>query len=324
VDTGDIVLNPAGRYTFVNYAFEAGAGTEVMLGVSGTNKAFMFDGSTYTEISVEGESAFPQFVAVSNNYTFLAFESGLVYWSAVGDPEDFTVAGGAGAIGVGAAPTGLHAMKGGTLMIRSRGKISLLYGNDPADWVARDLRTNEDDIGGEAFSAVNYGAWYFLDERGIMELNATDQFGDFASNMISRRVTRYLSSKTRLVRGAVVTKDKRQVRWLFSTALGDRTDVLTLSFSDRPEAFTTQVYPFGTYCTTHGNYGAPGSQVDAMFVGANDGFVYRLDQGVSFDGAEIESYLRLPYWSLNSPNQRKHIKRVLFNTSALGDRKSVV
>lgn len=319
VDLGAVTLNPAGRYSFVNYAFESGAGSEVMLGVSGTNKAFVFDGTTYTEIDVEGETAFPQFIAVVNNYTFLAFESGAVYWSGVGDPEEFTIVGGAGAIGIGAAPVGLHAMKGGTLMIRTRTRLMLLYGNGPTDWAARDLRTNEDSIGGEAYSAVNYGAWYFLDERGVMELSATDQYGDFASNMVSRKVTRYLAAKTRQVKGAVISKTKRQIRWLFSADGAERTDVLTLSFSDRPEAFTTQVYPFGTYCATHGDYGAQGSQVDAMFIGANNGFVYRVDQGESFDGADIESYLRLPYWSLKSPNQRKHIKRVLFNVSALGE-----
>lgn len=313
-------LNAGGRYEIINYNFEGASTGEVMLGVSGTNKGFVYDGTTYTEIDIEGDTNFPIHIAAMNNYTFLGMESGNLYWSALLDPTDFTSASGAGYLGVGAAIKGLHEATGGTLIIRMKGRISVLTGNSPTSWAARSLRTNDESIGGEAYSAVQYGNWYYLDERGIMELGATQNYGDFASNLISLSITKWLASRTKTVTGTIVNKSKRQIRWLFNNpAGGNVTEVLTLRFgAEGPSGFTTQKYNHGVSCTTYGILGVA-TEENAMFFGTQDGYVMRMDMGNSFDGDEIESFLQFPYWHLDTPQTKKHFKRVIFTTEANGE-----
>lgn len=312
-------LNAGGRYEIITYNFEGASSSAIMLGVSGTNKAFTYDGVTYTEIDIEGDTNFPIHIVAMNNYLFLGMESGNLYWSVVGDPTDFTSLNGAGYLGVGGPIKGLHEATGGTLIIRMEGRISVLTGNSPTSWAARSLRTNDESIGGEAYSAVQYGNWYYLDERGVMELGATESYGDFASNLVSMSVTRWLSGRTKAVRGVLVSKEKRQIRWLFNNPAGsDTTEVLTMRFGrEGPEGFTTQKYLHGVNCTCFGVLGVA-TEENAMFFGTNDGFVMRLDKGSSFDGEDIESFIQLPYWHLDTPQMRKHFKRIIFTTEANG------
>lgn len=313
-------LNAAGRYEFVVYNFEGGSGAEVLLGVSGTNKAFQYDGTTYTEIDIEGDANFPTHISAMNNYCFLGQTSGNLYWSAVGDPTDFTIAGGAGFIGVGATIRGLHEATGGSLVVRMDGRVSVLTGNSPTNWANRELTTNDESVGGEPYSAVQYGNWYYLDERGIMEFGTTDQFGDFASNLISLDITEWLASRTKTVVGTVINKSKRQIRWFFNNPSGsDNTDILTMRFGPQGlSGFTTQKYPVGANAVCYGNLGLA-SPVESMFIGANDGFVYQLDKGTSFDGEDIESYLQFPFWHLGTPQLRKNFKRIVFTTEINGE-----
>jgi hypothetical protein len=57
---------------------------------------------------------------------------------------------------------------------------------------------------------------------------------------------------------------------------------------------------------------------ERLFIGCDDGFVYELNKGTSFDGAPIEHYLRLPFNHFGSPRQRKRIHRVLVDLEASG------
>ena len=57
---------------------------------------------------------------------------------------------------------------------------------------------------------------------------------------------------------------------------------------------------------------------ERMFIGCDDGFVYELNKGTSFDGAPIEHYLRLPFNHFGSPQQRKRIHKVVIDLEAAG------
>ena len=49
---------------------------------------------------------------------------------------------------------------------------------------------------------------------------------------------------------------------------------------------------------------------EEIFFGSDDGYVYQLDSGTSFDGEEVEAYFRVPFNHLKSPRNYKRFRRV--------------
>jgi len=58
---------------------------------------------------------------------------------------------------------------------------------------------------------------------------------------------------------------------------------------------------------------------DRLFVGAEDGFVYELNRGTSFDGAEINSYIRLPFTAAGSPSQHTRWTKATYEINTPDD-----
>jgi hypothetical protein len=69
--------------------------------------------------------------------------------------------------------------------------------------------------------------------------------------------------------------------------------------------------PIDVYCATAGEI--ENGQGDRLFVGsATDGFVYELNRGTSFDGANIKTFIRLPFSAAGSPAQETRWTKVTF------------
>lgn len=306
-----------GRVQTVNYNFLAGAATEVMIGTDGLNPAFVFDGTTVTEITIPGETGAPKFCRVMNNYLFLGLENGHVYYSAVGDPTDFDPVNGAGGFGTGDYLTGLEPAVGGALAIFMRNRIAILYGNSPEEWAKVDLRNHDDKVGAVAYSALNYNQLYYLDDRGLTSLQATQAFGNFASATLSTGVNPFLRIRRGQFVDGVVARRKNQLRWIFTPAAGlTGSEILTATFNgNQMVGFSRQVY---NHQLTMAKSGELASGEEVIVAGTEDGWVLRLDRGTSFDGEPIEAYFRLAFSHMGTPQKRKHFLRGLFNLQANG------
>ncbi len=306
-----------GRYQFAPYNFKATAETEVLIGVDGVNPAFMWDGTNFTEISIPGESEPPKFCRVMSNYLFLGIEKGLLYYSVVGTPTDFDSANGAGVIGTGGYLTGLEPSVGGALAVMMRDRISILQGSGPADWVEENLRNHDDKVGAVAYSALNYNQLYYLDDRGITNLAATEAFGSFASITMSTGVNPFLRVRQGLLVDGVVSRRKNQLRWIFDPAAGETgSEVLTATFNGNQMAgFSRQAYDHKITVIESSTL-STGEEI--IVAGTEDGWVMRFDKGNSFDGAPIESYFRLPFVHFQTPQRRKKFLNALFNIQAQG------
>lgn len=53
-----------------------------------------------------------------------------------------------------------------------------------------------------------------------------------------------------------------------------------------------------------------------LFFSSDDGFVYQMDKGTSFDGAEIEALIRLPFNHMKSPRTIKGFKKAVMELVA--------
>ena len=51
-------------------------------------------------------------------------------------------------------------------------------------------------------------------------------------------------------------------------------------------------------------------------MGADDGFVYQLEVGDSFDGSDIEAYFKLAYTHCGTPEYRKRFRQALFGMAS--------
>jgi len=291
-------LAAGGSYDFVNYNFGGHSGTQKMYGSDGVNKAFQFDGTTFTQITTGMTVDTPSHIGVHKNHLFLAFSGGSVQHSGVGSPTSWTLNTGAGEIGIGSEVTGLNNMQGNSLAITGISQVSVLYGTSSADW---DLKSFSPAIGAvnKTHAQMDSDLYYFNGDD-LSSLTATQAFGDFESASISALVKPYIDARKQNTVGATVNRDKNQYRLFFS----DKT-VLVGTIINR------QLVGFSTWLLEH----TP-SYVTEHYMGCTDGSVMLMDSGTSFNGTAIQSYLRLPFTNLNSAHKKKRFRKATLELAA--------
>jgi hypothetical protein len=195
------------------------------------------------------------------------------------------------------------------LTVLGRFKRALLYGNDNTDW---ELVLLGDDAGAIEYTAQHIGRAVYMDDLGIRTLTTTDAFGDFRMSTITQSVEPLFRAKRKV--GTVPTasirvRGKDQYRIFFSDMSG-----LTIYFGRKhPE-----IMPFnlGKTVRVASSCECAISSSEHLFFGGDDGFVYRLDSGTSFDGEEVSAFLRLPFNHLGAPTQRKNWKKATLELDA--------
>lgn len=303
-------LNPDGRYEFVNYNFYGSSPDVLMLGCDGQNPPFKFDGTTYTAITVPTVSGEAQHIAAHKNHLFLSYPDGQIVHSVVGDPTDFTVASGAGALGVGDDIVALQPLVGGALGIFMRNRINVLYGDDEADWDNNDFRTQSEQAGAIEWSIQNIGGdVVYLDDRGITSMRQTETFGNFRAATLDESIKSYIQNNKANIITSCINRTNNEYRLFFSGS-DSNTACITGTFGQKFEGFGRFIYPFTITCacSLEDTTGA-----ERIFAGADDGFVYELDSGNSFDGAEIDASIKLSYDHVGMPQIRKRFRSARFN-----------
>lgn len=310
VDIGAVTLQPGGRVEAQVYTFKATGADRVMVGCDGVNPAFIWDGTTYTQISIVGESEPPKFLAVMKNYLFLAIASGLLYHSVVGEPDNFDPVDGAGVIGIGDEPTGLKVTVNGALAVLMKNRISVLYGDDPDTWALTGLREHEDATGAVPYTAVSYNDVLFVGPEGLTSLAATDAYGNFRSSSMTLGAYPLFQGRTNDVVGVFVVRSKNQIRVVMPPPLDDDgSEILTLTFSgSQPAGWSRQVLRH-ELCV----FGS--DEDDNVYAGSTDGFVYHLERGNSFDGNKITAWMRTAFFFDQSPQVNKHFMRTTLSVT---------
>lgn len=241
----------------------------------------------------------PYLLTAHKDHLFLAYPRGQLQTSNLGDPMVYTTT--AALFGMGDEITGLSSMKGAVLGVFCNNRISLLNGSSKADWSmgihAENIGTKTRTVQGNAGNAL------FLGERGMVSMQATDAFGSFEPAICSRDVKPLLDAKLPLVVGTRLVRGKYQYRMYFSDRSVLSACILTPAAAIQPKdvSFLPVEYAHVPSCIGGGSI----SGEDWLLFGTTDGWVMREDVGASFDGAVIDSALRLHFNGFKNPATKK-------------------
>ena len=293
---------PGGRYELDIFNFYGTVGTERVYGANGVGKAFEYDGASIIPISTGMPDDKPFLVAAHKNHLFLGFPKGSLQHSDLGEPRSFTARLGATELGMGHELTGIIPNATATLLITTNISLAVLTGNDSSDWLLEGL---SDEAGAKRHSGQRIGEIIYLDERGVRSVKATQTYGNFALGTYTNLIQKELDAKRN--RGAqpvlsLVVKSKDQYLLLFNDGTG-----ISIYFGRKnPEAMLFE-YPFVASC----GHVAEVDGVERVFVGAQDGYVYELNVGTSFDGTAIEALVQLPFGHQGGPRVLKRYHKAI-------------
>ena len=298
-------LVASGRYELVNYNFSGASTGTKKYGCDGKNKAFSWDGTTYTEITTTGSPETPQHIAVNKNRLFLTI-NGSVFISAPADPMGtWVAASGAGEIGVGDVISGMTTLPGnnetGALAIYGRNKTAILYGASTATWNVGNVAI---DAGAIAYTMQYVGGAFALDDRGVSSLTAVQQFGNFAAASISKAVQPYIDARVNLAIASSVLRSQDQYRLYFT----DGTGLAFRITNGQSNAVMPFTYLNAVTCICSGE-NTNGEEV--VYFGSTNGMVYQAEKGTSFDGSAIDAWLRLSFNAERGPTINKKWRRAI-------------
>ena len=294
-------LNTGGRFEFDNNNFGAHSGTFSMYGCDGANYAFEYTGTAFTRIKTGMTTDTPSHIAVHKNHLFLSFPGGSVQHSSIGVPLIWSAVTGASELGMGDEVISLTVMPGDTLAIFSRNRISILYGTGASDW---NLKSFSRDVGAIEWSVQRLTDSFFLDDKGVTNLSTVQSYGDFKAATLSRKIQKLIEDKKDLFVASVRVKNKNQYRMYFS----DNTGICMTIVGNEVLGFTRLNYIDAITCTFAGQ---DSSGNEMLLFGSDDGMVYELDKGTSFDGDAVRCYLRTWLNTLKSPERKKRFFKVM-------------
>jgi hypothetical protein len=273
-----------------------------MYGCDGKNNAFEFDGTTYVPIRTGMTVDTPNHICFHKQHLFLSFGASLQF-SALGYPYQWTPLLGAGEIAMNAEITNLLILPGnqssGALGVYTRQDTSVLYGTSSANFQLSAFNTG---TGAYAYTAQNLDQSYVLDDRGVISMSTSLNFGNFVPASLTMNIRPFIEAHRALAVGSSVNRDKGQYRVFFSdgSAL-----YLTITNANLLGSMPVQ-FAHTINCCVDGEAPSGGT---VQFFGSGNGFVYQMDAGTSFDGGTIAANINLVYNSTKSPRVLKRYRK---------------
>lgn len=299
------VLNPGGKGKYIRNNFTGDVADESLYGVDGVNKAFEFDGTTYTEITTGSEPLYPIYIAEFKFHLFLGYPGGSLQNSATGNPLSYVALDGASEIATGDEMTGLINLQGGSLGVFSQDRISILQGSTKDDFVLSQFsRTGAI---ADSVSPIFSDAIYL--DKQIQRLSTTDAFGDYQAGSLSEPIRTLIEDVLGDVQFSYTIPDKNQYA-LFT----NNGTAFLVSFNDN------RLSGFTMFQARHifnvGGCFEDGQGATIVLTGGEDGYVYRMETGTSFDGEMIQSYLQLAPNHIGDFQLRKRYRKITVETDS--------
>ena len=287
-DSSAITLLPGGRYEMVRENFGGLAGTLRIYGADGVNRGFEFDGTVFVPIDSTMATDTPKHVIAHKNHLFFSFD-GSVQHSGIGTPYIFSPIFGAAELATGDTITGFMTEPGSetsaTLGVYNRNTVHMLYGTSAADW---NLARFRDELGAFDYTLQQFGQTMYLDDRGLTTLRTAQAFGNFQQATVSRHIQSFINSKKIIANASCIARDKNQYRLFFTDKTGlyvttEGTKIVGLM----PIVFKESVEVIASLEENNG--------AEVIMFGSTDGKVYQLDKGTSFDGDNLEAFMKFHY-----------------------------
>ena len=297
-----INLLPSGRFETVVANFGGGTANYKIYGADGINRAFEFDGTTYVPIVTGMTVDTPNHIVFHKQHLFLSFGASLQF-SGLGYPYQWSPLVGAGELAMNAQITNLLTLPGdqssGALGVYTRSDTSVLYGTSSANF---SLSTFNSGTGAIAYTAQNMDQAYVLDDRGVISLGTSLNFGNFLPASLTMNLRPFIQQNRDTAIGSLVNRDKGQYRIFFSNGNALYMTVLNGKLlGSMPVQFAHPVSCCVEGETPTGN--------TSQFFGSSNGYVYRLDAGTSFDGENIPANINLVFNATGSPRLLKRYRK---------------
>ena len=306
IDTG---RTGALKYTFFRYNL---AGSNYIVWADGSNPATKYDGTTLTDLTGTGAPTDPKFVTGFKNTLFFAGMSNnpeeVVFTSPYTD-DDFSVANGAGSLAVDSPVTAIVPFRE-QLYIFCEERIFRLSGNSVSDFALQPVSREIGCLNG--FTVQEFaGDLVYLGPDGLRTVAGTDRIGDVELGTISRQIQERFTGLTDVDEfDSLVIPDKTQYRLFFSNSDVTRQNTKGIICVRKGDA-----YEFGDLkgiapsCT---DYTVAQGQ-SFIIHGGFDGYVYRQEQGIDFDGNNVTGKYRSPDLTMGDAGIRKAFQRVILN-----------
>lgn len=307
-----ITMSSNGRFEVIVENFGGALGSKRAYGCDGVNPAWEFDGTIFAPIHTGmSPNDDPSHIAEHKGHLFLSFGPSAQH-SAITIPYNWSPVFGAAELAVGDDITGFSpeggGQLGGALAIISRNKMNILYGTNVDDW---SLTPYRDELGGYEWSIQQIGSTMMVDDRGISSLVTSENYGNFDHSTLSRLIRPWVAEKRTGLVASCISRETSQYRLFFTGGIAlyttlDETKVLGMM---------PQVLGHNIKCAWSSEMN-DGSEI--ILVGDDNGFVFEMEKGTSFDGDPIEHYFNMHFTHLNNPHINKEFFGGFFEISGGG------
>ena len=306
----------ATRTRFEKYNFN---GTEKIAIVDGVNAPALYDDNTFTVLNdAPADVIGATHVRAFKNALFFA-KGTIINFTAPFVDDTFNVAAGAGSINVGGTVTGLVVFRE-QLFIFTEKNIQQLRGNTIADFTLQPVTRDIGCLEGDTIQEIG-GDVAFLGPDGIRLLSATDRIGDFGlasiSKPIQKNMTDLITANTSF--SSCVIRQKSQYRLFgYNTNITQESaqGILATQFAEQGGAGTgfAELRGIRSY-VADSNYN---ESVEVILFANDDGYLYQMESGNSFDGANIQTTYATPHLPINDPRVRKTFYKLFLYTDPQG------
>jgi len=306
----------AGKTRFAEYNF---AGTRKVAIVDGANPPALYDGTSFVELTGAPSDAISA-THVTSFKTHLFFgKNDVVTFTGPLLDNDFTSGNGGGSFRVGGNVTGLIVFRE-SLIIFTDKTIQQITGTSLSNFALAPISEDIGCIDGDSIQEIG-GDIMFLTADGLRLLGATDRIGDFGLGIVSKAIQSTLGDfiRTGTSFASLVVRAKSQYR-LFSYVAGQQDDaakgVVATQFSPQGGADFqfSEIRGIRVFSANSKMVGA----TEKILFSADNGFLYQMEDGNSFDGSNIEAEYLSPFLPINDPRVRKTIYKANLFTDPQG------
>ena len=306
-----ITLAPSGRVETV-LANLGGANSKTRIyGADGANRGFEFDGTVYVPIKTGMTTDTPNHVAVHKNYLIFAFGPS-VQNSSVGAPYVWSPLLGTNELVLPESVTCMQSLPGdattGALAIYTKNNTHMLYGTVASAW---NLVPYDKGTGSAQYTAQTITDAYSLDDRGVMSLSTTRNFGNFDSATLTFALRPFIQLRRTLATASAVNREKSQYRVFYSDGYGLYVTIANGKLlGSMPVIFPN---PVACWCEGESSIGA-----EISFFGSTNGYVYQMESGSDFDGTAISAYMKLNFNPQGNSRILKRYRRASLEVTGSG------
>jgi hypothetical protein len=310
-DTG---RTSATKYSLERFNYD---GNSKLLLVDGVNAPVVFNSSlAATDVSASSVAG-ASIVTSFREHMFYAGMSATpqeVVFSQPFDEDAFSSGAGAGSFKVDDVVVGLKVFRD-DLFVFCENRIFKLSGSSSANFAVSSVTRDIGCINGNTIQEFA-GDLIFLGPDGLRTVAGTAKIGDVELGTISSNVQSLFDENisNASVFDSVVIPQKTQYRLFFSKTAGSASLteglICVLKNSGQGTAYEfSRIKGIKPSCTD--TFITSGDVL--VLHGGFDGYVYRQEEGITFDGTAINGKYRSPDLTFNDPGIRKHMQRVIVN-----------